>query len=430
LLRNITADDSASQQEQLADRIYPQDVGMGLQGLEEDIRVRLHKKRTYARLTFTVAPGMQLALGVYLNIHAAKKPAPRTLREGQYDIALKSNSKWVCKDSGKVLAPHDISTVQAVGCADVPMSREDMKQVKAVAEPGLVLLGFRDASCIKPWNSVKAPAFLFPQDQLIKGSSTAFTALHKQMLHKKKVGIARLVVRASAEPQLVALVPAPHVVDEATGRSIESNGIYAVALPWADDVRSGMRVAAAPAPVSDAAVEAASAAIDALTLPSFHPSQMENPVLQKWFAAAEALALGEEVAWTPEQDLLQPDVSAFAAAAPLLKAFGDAFTHDASSMGALPSAGVPKRTTAATKRSRDTDGAAAESSGGSKRARGGGEDDAISREAMLKAYDKGAIGKLKVPELKAFLKSQGLSTTGRKADLVALVEGSLGTPSS
>ncbi len=422
LTRNVRSEDVDSQQEQLAERFYPQDMTGGVQGLEEDIRTRLHRKRTYARLTLSLAPGMDLAVGVYLNIHPAKKPAARTLREGQYDVPLKSNSKYVCKDTGKALAAHDMSTVQSIGAQTVSMSREDMKQVKAIAEPGLVLLGFRDASCIKPWNSVRAPVFLFPQEQLIKGSNCAYTALHRQLLQKNKVGIARLVVRASAEPQLVALVPAPHVIDEDTGRSIEPNGIYAVTLPWADDVRAGMRVAATPVPVSDATVEAATAALDALTLPSFHPSQMENPVLQKWFAAAEALAIGEEVAWSPDQDLLQPDKEAFAGAAPLLKAFGDAFEADAAGMPPLPCAAAPKRASG-TKRSRED--AAAGAGGGSKRSRGGDDEDAMSREDMLAAHGKGAVSKFKVAELKAYLKSQGLAVSGKKADLVARVEESL-----
>ena len=47
---------------------------------------------------------------------------------------------------------------------------------------------------------------------------------------------------------------------------------------------------------------------------------------------------------------------------------------------------------------------------------------------MLAAYTKGTVGKFKVADLKAYLRSIGLPVSGKKADLVERVESTLGKP--
>lgn len=64
---------------------------------------------------------------------------------------------------------------------------------------------------------------------------------------------------------------------------------------------------------TDEQVEKATTVVQSLDLPSFSSRDFENPVLQKHWAAVQALALEEDrVEWGPEQDLLVPDAEGMA----------------------------------------------------------------------------------------------------------------------
>ncbi|KAL8795492.1 MAG: hypothetical protein Q9195_002081 [Heterodermia aff. obscurata] len=59
---------------------------------------------------------------------------------------------------------------------------------------------------------------------------------------------------------------------------------------------------------------------------------------------------------------------------------------------------------------------------GAKRAKTGDLDDVMSDEAMKKSFDRNEIGKLTVPVMKVWLQSKGLTSSGKKADLMDRLE--------
>ena len=86
--------------------------------------------------------------------------------------------------------------------------------------PGLKLLGFKPAACIKPWHRRGRPAtFVYPNDAALAGSATAFVALHQRLLAQQKVAICSFTRSRSAAPALVALVPAQELKDEFGGQA-------------------------------------------------------------------------------------------------------------------------------------------------------------------------------------------------------------------
>lgn len=86
--------------------------------------------------------------------------------------------------------------------------------------PGLKLLGFKPAACVKPWHRRGRPAtFVYPNDAALAGSATAFVALHQRLLAQQKVAICSFTRSRSAAPALVALVPAQELKDEFGGQA-------------------------------------------------------------------------------------------------------------------------------------------------------------------------------------------------------------------
>merc|ERR1719264_2210002 len=123
--------------------------------------------------------------------------------------------------------------------------------------------------------------------------------------------------RKNSGPALLALMPQAERLDPGSGDQLQPPGFHMIRLPWGEEIREidlplpdGLRL-------PPGIVDSARNTINAMRLDDFQPGCAENPVLQKHFAAVQALALGEDC---PEEtvDVLQPDGQALADKAPLL----------------------------------------------------------------------------------------------------------------
>ncbi len=92
------------------------------------------------------------------------------------------------------------------------IQRDKARKISAYA--GLSLLGFKPASCLKPWHTWRQSNFVYPDERTMPGSTTAFIALHEAMLSQERVAICTYVRSRNAEPRLVALMAAQEVKDE------------------------------------------------------------------------------------------------------------------------------------------------------------------------------------------------------------------------
>jgi ATP-dependent DNA helicase 2 subunit 1 len=131
------------------------------------------------------------------------------------------------------LLPHEIKTYFPFGGDKVFFDKDDIKALKAFgSEPGLVVFGFKPATTIADVHNLRSPYFVYPNevsalqtDWVVSvcgffctsscmmspqsdtiGGTTAFIALHSQMMAMNKVAIARIIMRAGTAPRLVALV--------------------------------------------------------------------------------------------------------------------------------------------------------------------------------------------------------------------------------
>ncbi len=86
--------------------------------------------------------------------------------------------------------------------------------MRAITTAGLSLLGFKPASCLKPWHTWRQSNFVYPDERTMPGSTTAFIALHEAMRSQERVAICTYVRSRNAEPRLVALMAAQELKDE------------------------------------------------------------------------------------------------------------------------------------------------------------------------------------------------------------------------
>lgn len=258
------------------------------------------------------------------------------------------------------------------------------------------LLGFLPQSLLR-WDLNSQPAtFTYPDDSELRGSTSAFIALHSAMVTRHVMALVSFHRSPTTAPRLAVLVPQPE-----TDR--DPPGLQLLSLPWADDARALPSDTCVPA--DPGLVKAARAMVAKLTSAvPFDSTEVPNPALQKLYANLEALALMEKEAkvWDDEaDDLTRPPTQAMLQAAEeeidaLVEASGLA------SEAAEGGGGKRKRPAAAPKKE-----------GGGKRAKEEGQE--VDVVALVRG---GRLESLTVPELKDVCGSLQLAKGGKKADLV------------
>ncbi|KAJ7755905.1 SPOC like C-terminal domain-containing protein [Mycena metata] len=274
---------------------------------------------------------------------------------------------------------------------------EDIRSFRTLGrEPGVKLLGFKDRSELLFEDNIKHSQFIYPDEMTFAGSKRTFSALLKSMVKKKKMGLVLALTRRNASPTFCALLPQEEKVDEAGWT--DPAGFHLIPLPFADDIRAaplerGFRASAETK-------EAARAWIDKLSVKNgaYPPDSYPNPALAFHNAQLQATAFGEEFDPDSFENLTDPKVDMIhKRAGKLLEAWKIAVGKDESSFTEPSDEVAPK----ATKRKADVD---------------------ISEAEIRSRYADGQLTKLTVEQLKAFLKSKGEPSSGRKSDLVERVE--------
>ena len=200
---------------------------------ETSLRKRFRKRRL---TTFPLHIAKDVSIGVELYALAViqRKSNPISL-DAATNTPLKSETKWLCDDTGAYLTPDQIKTYIGYGGKRVYFGRDDMVQIKYYDAPGIQLICFKPMSTMN-WNeNLRAPYFIYPCDGYIEGSSRAFVALLQAMHQRNKFALARLIARRASEPRLVALIPQLEAYDELG--QVQPSGFHVIFLPYIDDVR-------------------------------------------------------------------------------------------------------------------------------------------------------------------------------------------------
>ena len=120
---------------------------------------------------------------------------------------VKSMHKYVCVENNAELYDKDIGHFIPLAEQKVEFTKEEMDRIKDFGEPSLVLLGFKPRDRLKIYHNIKAPYFLYPDDERVDGSSKFFYSLIESMIKKKVVAFARFIPKNRSKVRLVALHP-------------------------------------------------------------------------------------------------------------------------------------------------------------------------------------------------------------------------------
>ncbi|KDQ58968.1 hypothetical protein JAAARDRAFT_33696 [Jaapia argillacea MUCL 33604] len=269
---------------------------------------------------------------------------------------------------------------------------EEVREFRTMGlEPGIKLLGFKDRSELTFEDNTRHSTFIYPDEMKYSGSKRTFSALLKSMVKKKKFGLVLVLLKRNSSPVFCAMLPQIEKPDE-TGW-IEPSGFHLIPLPFADDIRA--------APIEEAfrageeVKEAARAWIKKLSVKNgaYPPDSYPNPALAYHNAQLEASAFREE--YDPEsfEDMTLPKVDMIhKRAGDLLKEWKRALRNDESANSHIVTTGSKRKA-----------------------------DVSVDEAEIRSKHEADALGKLRVDQLKEFLKAKSLPVSGRKDDLIARV---------
>ena len=392
-----------------------------LASLISNVNSKQTPKRSYfSSLPFEIAPGLVITVKGYIMTHR-QKPA-RTcyiwLGGEKPQIATGEGQKTE-EGTHREVEAKEIKKAYKFGGEYVYFSPEEHKLLKewkmgperSSDDKGLRIIGFKPRSMLPLWASVKKALYIFPSEEDYVGSTRVFSALWQKLLKDKKMAVAWFIARKNANPLLVAILPS-QTQSEESGTSYLPAGLWLYPLPFADDLREIDRKRTQKC--SDQLIDQMRPIVENLQLPkgTFNPAKYPNPSLQWHYKILQALALEEEVpetgddATVPKYKAINNRVGGY------LVEFKEAVEGEALT---LQKTRAIKREAEA-----DTDDRPKKRAKAAPATKSTG--DGLSIAQLKAAVDKGTLGKKTVAELKDILASKGVSTSGKKGDLVERLE--------
>ncbi|KJA25055.1 hypothetical protein HYPSUDRAFT_37999 [Hypholoma sublateritium FD-334 SS-4] len=422
----LVSDDLEDDNEQDDGSILPESISISrIEDLLSQMRIREVPKRSLFSIPFHLANGFTIGIKGYGLITEQKKGSYKyfvdlgdrmevaTVRTTYVDEDRQAEvdktkivygadlgTSATADDDGNVEESSQNFSARGVKAGHRPFyTAEEIRSFRTLGlEPGIKLLGFKDLSELEFEDNIKHSHFIYPDEMSYSGSKRTFSALLKSMIKKKKIGLALVLTRRNATPMFCALLPQEETHDDSGWN--DPAGIHLIPLPFADDMRA--------APV-DMAFKATDEDINAIACEwigklaikngSYPPDTYPNPALALHNEQLQASAFREEYDRSTFKDLTEPPVEAIhKRAGQLMKEWKRLLAND-------PSASIVIATT------------------GSKR-----KADVSVDEAEIKSkHINGTLAKLRVDQLKEFLKSKGQSTLGKKDELLERVSGWLST---
>jgi ATP-dependent DNA helicase 2 subunit 1 len=283
-----------------------------LRELTKRIRQKEVKKRTLGKCPFYLTKDVKFQVNFYATIKQATKPKSYNI-DAKTNKTLTALNQQICKETGQTLYQNQIGTYHDYGGTKVSFTKDEMKKIKTLDNPGLKLMGFKSFDSIKPYYNIRESYFIYPDDYQSGGSSQLCDALIKQLVSKNKVAIVKFIPREGANIRFCALIPQKETFDEDLFQT--PPGFNLIFLPYADEIRSNDDIFKKVQKdleknrekcnnIDEEDRDLARKLIKKMNI-DFDSRNFENPTLQKFLATIQALALGEGDLEKVE-DLLNP----------------------------------------------------------------------------------------------------------------------------
>ena len=319
------------------------------------------------------------------------------------------------EDTSKTVEKLDIRKAYKFGGDTVLFTPDEQAELKNFGLPGLRIIGFKPQSMLPHWAAMNKSTFIYPSEDDYTGSTRVFAALWQKLLKDKKMGLGWYVARKNAKPLLVAILPSNERLDDRTGAQVVPQGLWLYQLPFADDLRSPPEL---PTPIiaPDNLVDEMRRVVQQLQLPraTYDPAKYPNPALQWHYRVLQAMALDEDIPDVPEDKTIPKHRQIHKRAGEFVNRWGLILDEQSRAYE------DERRSAGGVKRERE-DG----ESGPKKRTKVVKSEEALGEMSTkdLKALiASDSLGKRTVAELKKLCSAKGLSSIGKKADVVERVE--------
>ncbi|TAQ86482.1 hypothetical protein B7494_g5190 [Chlorociboria aeruginascens] len=383
-----------------------------LNNLISDVNSKNVAKRSlFSNMPFEIGPGFKISVKGF-NVLQKQQPARScyVYLGGETAEIVVGETKQLAADTDKDVQKVDVKKAYKFGGEQVLFTPEEQKKLKDFGSPCIRIIGFKPQSMLPIWASVKKSTFIYPSEESYVGSTRVFSALWQKLLKDNKMGLAWFIARANATPLLVAILPSTERLDETTKGQVIPAGLWLYPLPFADDIRQPAD-SQPPFTSPDILVDGMRKVVQQLQLPKaiYDPSKYPNPSLQWHYRILQAIALEEEVPEIPDDKTLPKYRQIEKRAGSYLHGWRQILEKE-SEPSQRPNvkreasleveAGRPKKKAKAAPQSLDS----------------------MSVDDLRKAIESESLGKFTVGDLKDWLFSKGISTSGKKPQLIERVE--------
>ena len=377
------------------------------------------RRALFAAVPLEIGPGLKIGVKGYI-IFKRQEPKRSCYiwLEGEKPQIAVGTTTQLADDTARTVEKVEIKKAYKFGGEQITFTPEEVSQLRHFGDPGIRIIGFKPASMIPIWANEKPSTFIYPSEDDYVGSTRVFSALQQKLLKDDKAGLTWFVPRKNATPVIAALYPGAEKLDD-TGMQSVPPGLWLLPLPFADDIRQNPETTRMVAP--DPLIDCMRAVVQQLQLPKaqYDPSKYSNPALQWHYRILQSMALEEDIPEKPEDKTTPKYKQIDKRAGPyvidwgheLHKQHGEWQAHSGSMRAAVqkrpaPSGNIEELPTRSEKRARTAP-----------------LEDGPNAEEMKKAYEKQAINKMNMPQLRSWLQLKGLATAGKKAELVDRIEG-------
>ena len=383
-----------------------------LNSLISNINSKQTPKRALFHLPFEIAPGLKITVKGYNIVH--RQTPARTCYiwlEGEKAQIATGETTRVAEDSARTVEKQEIKKAYKFGGEYVYFTPEEQKKLRDFGAPTIRIIGFKKRSMIPVWASVKKSTFIFPSEEDYIGSTRVFSALWQKLLKDDKIGLAWCVLRSNAQPMFAALIPSREQSEDDAGTPYLPAGLWLYPLPTADDLRD-INVER-KLDCSEDLKTKMRVIVQQLNLPKgiYNPLKYPNPALQWHYKILQTLALEEEMPEEPE-DLTEPKNKAISKrVGGYLEEWSETLKDEAD------------RATRSRSLKREIEDDAPERPAKQRKVAGERPSGSNLSMAQLRdAIESGSISKMTVAQLKDVAGARGLSTGGKKADLLERIE--------
>ncbi|PVH98400.1 ATP-dependent DNA helicase-like protein II subunit 1 [Periconia macrospinosa] len=398
-----------------------------LKQLLSSINSRAAPRRALFSLPFEIGPDLRIGVKGFILIKRQEHvKSCNVWVGGEKPQIVTASTTHMADDTARVVEKGELRKAYKFGGDSITFSPEEFVQIRqCFGEPIIRIIGFKPLSSLPIWANVGKASFIYPSEADFVGSTRVFSALQQKLLKSRKMALSWFIARKNAAPVLAAIIPGEERVDE-SGEQTMPPGLWIVPLPFADDIRQCPEHKHEPTSTPEL-TDKMRVIMEQLQLPKgvYEPNKYPNPDLQWFYKILQAMALEEEIPEKVDDKTVPKYRQIEKRAAPYIIEYGEQFELDLAKVNHSSTSILPSRGKTGAKRPK-TDGDDDEPKPKKRIKKEGGDghndDDVITDEQMAKMCSSGTVQKQSVAVLKSYLKAKGLSTAGKKADLVDRVQ--------